>query len=171
MGNDKPSNVDAWLDALDEEDGAALTQDDGTPGEVVRSALAINPALFADQREGDVQKAVAAAQLEGHQAAGKDLFADLGYDDIVKAILVLEQRFSEEKTQLQQRVAQLRTHAKSLPQRVLERLISTVLTHDPNMADDKTLRMLDEKRHFLQVIGFSVEKVVARQMQQEKDRR
>ena len=158
MADDK-NKIAGWLDALDE--GTS----DAPAGDHVKSAVAINPNLVREKQQAELMR-----ELESAQKSDKDILAGLAGADITKTIFSLEQRFRTERAALRQKIARAQQQATELPQKTLDKVITAILTHDPNMAAPKTLTALQQKKGFLDLIGFSARKVIDRQMQDEKRR-
>lgn len=154
MNGDDDDNLSGWLDAMDEEQKESGPE--GPSGEVVRSAMQINPRL-AEKGEKAVRQEVEAAQRSEKKS---DLFADAPNTGINLTLASVKQRFGAEQKRLKGRIGELKAQLPAIPARYLEKVIAAVLAYDPEMAKPETLRLLDEHRKFLDAIGFSARKVI-----------
>ena len=152
-----------------------MSNDDDKPPEHLKQIVRMNPAMKPEgftTNQAAEKLMDAMKEAKAFAAAKKGQGADSKTDakpapgaapsDLPQAIASLEQRFSEENKALREQVSELEAQDAGLAGKVLERILLTILAHDPELKSPKTIEALKMKKDFLIEIGFSPEALAAR---------
>lgn len=153
--------ADEWGKALDGREAPAI----GANEDMLRKALAVNPALKQGKKTTDILQDIKAAQSARTVAAPAAADAQKPKaKDIVEFFLQAKERYEADKKRLIAERHKIEAEEKALAPKLVERMIEVMLELDPNMTSPQTQEMLKMEAQFLAMVGFSARKVIERKM-------
>ncbi|MCC6806351.1 MAG: hypothetical protein IT381_02915 [Deltaproteobacteria bacterium] len=159
----KDDDLDAWDDAMGEAEAPKI----GANKELLRKAMALNPAL----RNGAVDSTVLLDQLQqaksGQAVKGapgqKGQAVPNDARSLTEVVRELKQELEEKKKAIAAERAALDQRERELRPALCDRFIDAVLDIDPNMTSPKTAYLLKQEKPFLDNVGFNTQKLVERE--------
>lgn len=164
-GDDKKkANVNAWLDA----EKPAEPAQEGPSGQMLRAMAAINPALKGgDSTAKFIANAKGALAGKGDTPVGsapKPTAANplAGVRDADHLFNVSEQRFAQEKRELETQISLMQAKLAGMKDRHLGEMMDKLAEIDANLSSVVTQASLQSYKRFLDGIGFSAQKFIER---------
>jgi hypothetical protein len=151
MTDDK--DLDAWGEGLAENNAPAI----GANKELIRKAMQLNPAL----RNAAMTSTEVLNQLAGAKPAAVPAVA--AARSLTDVVADLRKEREERKRAIAAQRAQLEKEERELDPLLCERFIDAVLAVDPHMTSLKTAHIMQQEKALLDAIGFSAQKLVARE--------
>jgi hypothetical protein len=160
MANDKDTSA-LWGAELDGKDAPV----DGIDRAAVQRVLDLNPEM--QKRLGstsDIIKSLETASAARPVGGSTETEAPRQTMNLVEGMEHHKQRYQTESKRLAEELKRVQTQIQQLAPTTLERVIELFLQHDPNMNTAFTQEILKMEGQFLQSIGFSIRKVIEKQM-------
>lgn len=146
--------------------GSAVSKDQpavGVSSEMVKKAMALNPKLRQTMKTQDIVKQIAnAGQGAAARAAGTPAPAAIP-TDVMTEIIGARDDYKNELTRITAEEQRLAADRKAAKEKNLDRVLTAVVTIDPNMVSPRTLYVIEQEKQFLKDVGFDIGKVVERQ--------
>jgi hypothetical protein len=139
----------------------------GVTKDTMRKARRLNPELAKQGSTTELLNMVKGGQSASSQSGAAKASGNLG-GELGSALNKIEEQHKDERKRAQEEIAKLQKLVAELGPKSLERVLELIMRLDPNLTSPLTQELLKSKATFLNDIGFSVRKVLDRQLNAKK---